>query len=145
MLQGGSPALPALAAPDFGLLSEILKMGVEVVWFRLPVASDRWALDMETIRVLENREIPKAGVELKSERKDGKLIISARFRHQIALERATVNLRWRDEALRGEFFPLNGAESTAPHGTLPQRMTIKANACGQWFPVAFAITENELQ
>jgi len=116
-----------------------------VVWFRLPVANDRWALDMETVRLLENGETPAPCMEVASSREEERLVIRARFKHQIALERAEVKLRWRDENLRGEFFPLNETECVATHGALPEKIILMPNACGQWFPVAFAFTENELE
>ncbi len=134
-----------VAAPDLTLLAEMLDMKMDVVWFRLPVAGDRWALDMETIRLLENGEIPTPCLELTSAREEGRLLIRARFRHQIPLECARVTLRWRDAALRGEFFSLNGTTFDTPYGTLPESMEVSPHACGQWFPVAFAYTENELR
>ncbi|MCL1856501.1 MAG: DUF3142 domain-containing protein [Kiritimatiellaeota bacterium] len=133
-----------VAAPDFGLLSEVLATGAEAVWFRLPVAGDRWALDMETVHALENGDIPTADVEVTAERDGGTLTVYARFRHQIPLTGAIAELPWRETALRGEFFPLNGTRADAPHGTLPRTVTVAPHACGQRFPIAFAITQNEL-
>ncbi|MCL1888113.1 MAG: DUF3142 domain-containing protein, partial [Kiritimatiellaeota bacterium] len=133
-----------VAAPDFTLLAEMLQMGLDVIWFRLPVANDRWALDMEAVRSLENGTLPRPRVVLASAREEGRLVIQACFQNQVALEPAEVEVRWKDAALRGEFFPLNGTKVDVPHGALPERITVQAQGCGQWFTVAFALTGNDL-
>jgi len=132
-----------ITAPDFIQLLPVLQAGHDIIWFRLPVPSDRWTLDMSTLRLLEHGELPVPSVEITTSREDSKLTIYATFHHQITLSDATIPLNWTNTPPRGEFFPLNGTIfKPVPHGTLPTNITVRAAACGRPTPVAFAILDD---
>ena len=133
-----------IAAPDFTQLLSVLDAGHEIIWFRLPVASDRWTLSMDTIRFLERGILPIPSIGLTTRRDAAKLTLFATFHHQITLSDVRLPLDWTSP--RGEFFPLNGTFfEPVPHGTLPTNITIRAAACGLPTPVAFAITDSNVR
>lgn len=135
-----------IAAPDLKLLREIISAPdrLPIIWFRLPIkGKDRFALDRETIRILERGEEPKPKVEVEIvETTRNVFDIYATYHHQIPLKGVEVELDW-GENKRGEIFLLNSSKvnSEEAYGDLPDTLFIAPFPCGQRTIIAKAIKE----
>ena len=135
--QAGSEDLE-IAAPDLPLIARIIRENpdIPVIWFRLPSALDRWALDLETIRLLEKGHAPDAGTEWQWRREDGIRKLYFRFRYQIPFRKGMVTVP-PEIRKEGEWMYFNGAAAPdLPYGATPEAILMPPFRCGKWVLVA---------
>ncbi len=128
-----------IAAPDLPLIAAVIRANPDlpVIWFRLPVAPDRWTLPRETIAILETGTAPEPELELIPEADGRQLRIYCRWLHRIPLRRQPLELRLPEEWRRGECFLLNGAGADNwSCGAPPEVIQVPPAPSGKKIPVA---------
>ncbi len=145
-------SLLELAAPNLPLIAQIIRDNpdLELIWFRLPVAGDRWNLAIETIEQLEKGCAPEAELELTQFplNSGSGWRLEATFKHQIPLKPVTINLynSLETPTMPGEFWPLNNTISApdTAYGTLPTTITITPQTAHRAFPIGIILSPTPL-
>ena len=138
--QAGSEDLE-IAAPDLPLIARIIRENpdIPVIWFRLPSALDRWALDLETIRLLERGIAPEPGIDWEWREENGIRILYCRFQHRIPFRSENVDVPPEIQR-RGEWMFLNGASAPGSvYGAVPEVICMPPAPCGKWVKIAILI------